>query len=146
MICTINFQTNQVTAEAIQKCIDSLEDEQQKDFIRQCLVTDPASRPKARDLLFHPVLFEVTKFILEDGKNISEICTLHSPYLWILGRIRKFEVAVFLKRKIHRHPVIFEVVIFWKFSKHSFFRCILSNFLQLTHSSKIQVDSDFHSC
>jgi len=49
----------QVTAEAIQKCIDSLEDEQQKDFIRQCLVTDPASRPKARDLLFHPVLFEV---------------------------------------------------------------------------------------
>ena len=50
---------NQVTAEAIQKCIDSLEDEQQKDFIRQCLVTDPASRPKARDLLFHPVLFEV---------------------------------------------------------------------------------------
>ena len=51
--------SNQVTAEAIQKCIDSLEDEQQKDFIRQCLVTDPASRPKARDLLFHPVLFEV---------------------------------------------------------------------------------------
>ena len=48
-----------MTAEAIQKCIDSLEDEQQKDFIRQCLVTDPASRPKARDLLFHPVLFEV---------------------------------------------------------------------------------------
>merc|ERR1712126_655369 len=38
---------------------ESLEDEQQKDFIRQCLVTDPASRPKARDLLFHPVLFEV---------------------------------------------------------------------------------------
>jgi len=49
----------QVTAETIQKCIESLEDEQQKDFIRQCLVTDPASRPKARDLLFHPVLFEV---------------------------------------------------------------------------------------
>ena len=50
---------DQVTAETIQKCIESLEDEQQKDFIRQCLVTDPASRPKARDLLFHPVLFEV---------------------------------------------------------------------------------------
>ena len=48
-----------MTAETIQKCIESLEDEQQKDFIRQCLVTDPASRPKARDLLFHPVLFEV---------------------------------------------------------------------------------------
>ena len=50
---------DQVTAETIQKCIESLEDEQQKDFIRQCLVTDPARRPKARDLLFHPILFEV---------------------------------------------------------------------------------------
>ena len=48
-----------MTAETIQKCIESLEDEQQKDFIRQCLVTDPARRPKARDLLFHPILFEV---------------------------------------------------------------------------------------
>ena len=65
-ICTRNISSilpSKVTADAIQKCIDSLEDEQQKDFIRQCLVTDPASRPKARDLLFHPVLFEVTKFV-----------------------------------------------------------------------------------
>ena len=65
MLFTKNLiSTNQVTAEAIQKCIDSLEDEQQKDFIRQCLVTDPASRPKARDLLFHPVLFEVLAVFL----------------------------------------------------------------------------------
>lgn len=49
----------QITHEAIQKWIESLEDEQQKDFIRKCLVLDPAKRPKARDLLFHPVLFEV---------------------------------------------------------------------------------------
>ena len=32
-----------------------------QDFIRKCLVLDPAKRPKARDLLFHPVLFEVTR-------------------------------------------------------------------------------------
>ena len=54
-----SIKLDQVTAETIQKCIESLEDEQQKDFIRQCLVTDPARRPKARDLLFHPILFEV---------------------------------------------------------------------------------------
>jgi len=48
-----------VTKETIEKCIESLEDEGQKDFIRKCLVTDPLERPKARDLLFHPVLFEV---------------------------------------------------------------------------------------
>ena len=31
----------------------------QKDFIRRCLRKDPADRPTARELLFHPVLFEV---------------------------------------------------------------------------------------
>jgi len=49
----------QVTPEAIEKSIDSLEDELQKDFIRKCLLRDPQARPNARDLLFHPVLFEV---------------------------------------------------------------------------------------
>jgi len=49
----------QVTQEAIEKSIDSLEDEMQKDFIRKCLILDPRNRPNARDLLFHPVLFEV---------------------------------------------------------------------------------------
>jgi nuclear receptor-binding protein len=48
-----------VTPEAVQKSIESLEDELQKDFIRKCLITDPLKRPKARELLFHPVLFEV---------------------------------------------------------------------------------------
>ena len=60
-----------MTAETIQKCIESLEDEQQKDFIRQCLVTDPASRPKARDLLFHPVLFEVGRGLHLCGDSLS---------------------------------------------------------------------------
>ena len=38
---------------------DSLEDEMQKDFIRKCLRKTPEERPTARELLFHPVLFEV---------------------------------------------------------------------------------------
>lgn len=50
---------NLVTDENITKTIDSLEDESQKDFIRCCLNKDPMKRPKARDLLFHPLLFEV---------------------------------------------------------------------------------------
>jgi len=57
---TTNGETGgQVSQEAIEKGIDSLEDEMQKDFIRKCLVEDPSLRPKARELLFHPVLFEV---------------------------------------------------------------------------------------
>ena len=31
----------------------------QKDFIRKCLRKKPEERPTARELLFHPVLFEV---------------------------------------------------------------------------------------
>lgn len=48
-----------VTEENIRKTIESLDDVQQKDFIRKCLQVDPLSRPSARELLFHPVLFEV---------------------------------------------------------------------------------------
>lgn len=48
-----------VTEDNINKTIESLEDIQEKDFIRKCLDSDPLSRPTARELLFHPVLFEV---------------------------------------------------------------------------------------
>lgn len=50
---------NCVNEENIQKTIDSLEDPQQKDFIRKCLDKNPHTRPTARELLFHPLLFEV---------------------------------------------------------------------------------------
>lgn len=48
-----------VTEENINRTIESLEDEQQKDFIYKCLSHNPAERPSARELLFHPLLFEV---------------------------------------------------------------------------------------
>lgn len=50
---------NIVTEENIAKTIDSLEDDQQRDFIKRCLHVDPKERPTARELLFHPLLFEV---------------------------------------------------------------------------------------
>uniref|UniRef100_A0A182NTM5 Protein kinase domain-containing protein n=1 Tax=Anopheles dirus TaxID=7168 RepID=A0A182NTM5_9DIPT len=48
-----------VTDEHIKRTVESLEDAQQKDFINKCLSHDPAKRPSARELLFHPLLFEV---------------------------------------------------------------------------------------
>lgn len=48
-----------VTEEHLIHTIESLEDSQQKDFIYKCLCKNPADRPTARELLFHPLLFEV---------------------------------------------------------------------------------------
>ena len=48
-----------VTDEHIHRTIESLDDAQQKDFIFKCLHRDPSKRPSARELLFHPLLFEV---------------------------------------------------------------------------------------
>lgn len=51
--------TSQITEEVINKTIESLDNPQQKDFIRRCLEKDPRKRPSARELLFHPIIFEV---------------------------------------------------------------------------------------
>jgi nuclear receptor-binding protein len=48
-----------VGEDLIQKVLESVEDHLQKDFITRCLEKDPSRRPTARELLFHPVLFEV---------------------------------------------------------------------------------------
>ncbi|XP_050536299.1 nuclear receptor-binding protein homolog isoform X2 [Daktulosphaira vitifoliae] len=48
-----------VTQDHIKRTIESLDDPLQKDLIRQCLTADFEKRPTARNLLFHPVLFEV---------------------------------------------------------------------------------------
>lgn len=50
---------NQITEEVVDKTIESLENPLQKDFIRRCLKKNPNDRPTARELLFHPVIFEV---------------------------------------------------------------------------------------
>ncbi|KAK6180157.1 hypothetical protein SNE40_012356 [Patella caerulea] len=50
---------NHITPEAIQKTLESIENPLQKDFLSKCIQTDHLKRPSARQLLFHPVLFEV---------------------------------------------------------------------------------------
>ena len=40
------FPSGPVSKESIEKCIDSIEDEGQKDFIRKCLIKDPNLRPR----------------------------------------------------------------------------------------------------
>lgn len=57
-------ETGYVTEEHLQRAIEGLEVTVQSDFIRACLRKEPKQRPSARDLLFHPALFEVSSLKL----------------------------------------------------------------------------------
>uniref|UniRef100_A0ABI7X2R6 Protein kinase domain-containing protein n=1 Tax=Felis catus TaxID=9685 RepID=A0ABI7X2R6_FELCA len=54
-----NGESSYVPQEAISSAIQLLEDPLQREFIQKCLHSEPARRPTARELLFHPALFEV---------------------------------------------------------------------------------------
>jgi len=73
-----------VTEEHINRTIESLEADETplKDFVRRCLQHDPEKRPTARELLFHPLLFEVPSLkllsahaLVKTTANISETIT-----------------------------------------------------------------------
>lgn len=71
-----------VTEENIIKTLESIEDQAQRDFIKHCLNKDHCRRPKASDLLFHPLLFEVHSLkllsahcLVTAAANISETIT-----------------------------------------------------------------------
>ncbi|XP_068629566.1 nuclear receptor-binding protein homolog [Battus philenor] len=71
-----------VTEEHIIRTVESLEEPRQKDFIYRCINKDPAKRPTARELLFHPLLFEVHSLkllaahtLVNTTANISETIT-----------------------------------------------------------------------
>lgn len=48
-----------ILGDIIQKAVDSIEDPLLKTFVTVCLNKDPSQRPPARELLFHPALFEI---------------------------------------------------------------------------------------
>ncbi|XP_049538188.1 nuclear receptor-binding protein [Anopheles darlingi] len=86
-----------VTDEHIKRTVESLEDAQQKDFINKCLSHDPAKRPSARELLFHPLLFEVHAL-----KLLAAHCLVNtsSNYDEMLQKLYKPEVVYAEIRKV----------------------------------------------
>ncbi|XP_038215250.1 nuclear receptor-binding protein homolog [Zerene cesonia] len=71
-----------VTEDHIVRTVESLEEPRQKDFIYRCINKDPAKRPTAKELLFHPLLFEVHSLkllaahtLVNTSANISETIT-----------------------------------------------------------------------
>lgn len=75
---------NLVTDENINRTIESLEEVQQKDFIRKCLDKNYQKRPSARELLFHPLLFEVHSLKLLAAhclvKSAGKLINIHTEY------------------------------------------------------------------
>ncbi|XP_037954722.1 nuclear receptor-binding protein homolog [Teleopsis dalmanni] len=66
--------TDSIDDETILRTINSLEHDLQRDLIFKCLRRNPAERPSASDLLFHPLLFEVHSL-----KLLSAHCLVFSP-------------------------------------------------------------------
>ena len=62
---------NIVTEDHVNRTIESLEEGHCfNDFIRKCLNPDPNKRPSARELLFHPELFEVPSLKLLSAHSV----------------------------------------------------------------------------
>lgn len=66
-----NGSTHTVTPELIKQLIDAL-DEKQQDFIKKCIEPDPKKRPSAKELLFHPLLFEVPSLRLFSAHQLMK--------------------------------------------------------------------------
>ncbi|CAB4009154.1 nuclear receptor-binding -like, partial [Paramuricea clavata] len=65
-ICTLEMtalelqdKESHIGCEAVKKAIETLDDDDFKDFIGKCLIEDPVLRPNVVELMFHKWLFEV---------------------------------------------------------------------------------------
>ncbi|CAF2078780.1 unnamed protein product [Rotaria magnacalcarata] len=67
-----NGDTHAVTEAVVNEAIETLENPVQKDLVLQCLKTDPVKRPTARELLFHPALFEIPTLKLLSVHSLAD--------------------------------------------------------------------------
>jgi nuclear receptor-binding protein len=67
-----NGDIHAVTEDVVNEAIESLENPIQKDLVLKCLDNDPLKRPTARELLFHPALFEIPTLKLLSAHSLTD--------------------------------------------------------------------------
>ncbi|KAH8018830.1 hypothetical protein HPB51_012784 [Rhipicephalus microplus] len=92
----------QITEEVINKTIESLENVQQKDFIRKCLRKNPLERPTARELLFHPVIFEVHSLQVLAAHVVIKTASYHPDQLTDEAVLLRYSQADIIAEITHR--------------------------------------------
>ncbi|XP_037529866.1 nuclear receptor-binding protein isoform X4 [Rhipicephalus sanguineus] len=92
----------QITEEVVNKTIESLENIQQKDFIRKCLRKNPLERPTARELLFHPVIFEVHSLQVLAAHVIIKSASYHPDQLTDEAVLLRYSQADIIAEITHR--------------------------------------------
>ncbi|CAF3563376.1 unnamed protein product [Rotaria sp. Silwood1] len=82
-----NGDVHSVTDEVVNEAIQTLDDPIQKNLILKCLEPDPLKRPKARELLFHPALFEVPSLKLLSIHSLADDIRLNSDRSFVAPTI-----------------------------------------------------------
>ncbi|CAF0823593.1 unnamed protein product [Adineta ricciae] len=67
-----NGDTHAITDDIVNEAIANLDNSVQKDLVLKCLQTDPVRRPTARELLFHPALFEIPSLKLLSVHSLAD--------------------------------------------------------------------------
>ncbi|KAL3213767.1 hypothetical protein MRX96_035261 [Rhipicephalus microplus] len=79
-----------------------LENVQQKDFIRKCLRKNPLERPTARELLFHPVIFEVHSLQVLAAHVVIKTASYHPDQLTDEAVLLRYSQADIIAEITHR--------------------------------------------
>ncbi|XP_030076220.1 nuclear receptor-binding protein 2 isoform X2 [Microcaecilia unicolor] len=103
---------SRVSQQAITQAAQSVEDENMREFILQCLSLEADKRPTAHNLLFHRVLFEVHSL-----KLLAAHCILNNQYLipesWLEERTKVIDQNTIIAEIRRKH----KPAIVWRYSQ-----------------------------
>ncbi|CAF2702820.1 unnamed protein product [Rotaria sp. Silwood2] len=106
-----NGDVHSVTDEIVNEAIHTLDDPVQKNLILKCLESDPLKRPKARELLFHPALFEIPSLKLLSVHSLADDIRLNPDRSFVVPTIQPISnEQVFAEVESNREgvkPIIF---------------------------------------